>query len=88
MCELSPVRKVLSRYSVKQVESARATALVRSENARAAGDGANAELFASVAQECSDELADRLLVIATRTVVDESAKRDQDAAAVLSQMTR
>jgi hypothetical protein len=86
MCELSPVRKVLERFPLSAVESARDTALERHRNARNAGDKANADLFRRVAQECSEELEDRLLAIAARDVLRESSEADRQAAALMKQM--
>ena len=86
MCEPSPVRKVLERFSVRQVESARETALERAENARGVGDKASAGIFERVAQEASQELEDRLLAIAARDVLREGQEADRQAAGFLKQM--
>ena len=86
MCEPSPVRKVLEKFSVRQVESARGTALERHRNATAAGDRASAAIFKRVADECSAELEDRLLAVATRSVLRESQEADRQAAGLMKQM--
>jgi hypothetical protein len=88
MCDVSPVRKVLERFPMSAVESARETALERSANARWAGDKANADLFRKVADECSQELGDRLLTVAARSVVDEGQKADRQARELIGQMSR
>ena len=87
MCEpLSPVRKVLERFSVRQVEAARDAALERAENARKAGDRHSAAIFAKVAQEASQELEDRLLAIATRDVLREGQETVRQVAGLMKQM--
>ena len=87
MCEPSPVRKVLEKFSVRQVESARGTALERESNARKAGDKASAAIFQRIAHDCSAELEDRLLTIATRDVLRESGDVDRQARDLLRQMS-
>jgi hypothetical protein len=82
------VRKVLSRFSVRQIQSAMDAAIERERNARNSGNVASADIFKSVADECASELRGRLLIIATRDIVSESQKADRETSALLQEMTR
>jgi GH15 family glucan-1,4-alpha-glucosidase len=82
MCEPSPVRKALERLTIGQVESARDTALKR---ATEAADAAEADIYRRVADECSAELEDKLMAVATRAVVDESQRTDRQMRGLLQQ---
>ena len=75
MCEPSPVRKVLSRFTVRQIESALEAAKQRQSIALKAADKASAAIFQSVAEACKDELRERLEVIAARDVMREAQPR-------------
>jgi hypothetical protein len=77
---------VLARFSIRQVESARDTALERAENAHKAGDKRSEGIFLKVAQEASQELEARLLTIATSDVMRESQESDRQATELLRQM--
>lgn len=73
---------MLAKSSLEQVEAARDPALARS---RSAADRQTADLFKHVADECSAELADLLLSVATRTVLRESREVVRRARELLNQ---
>jgi hypothetical protein len=72
MCDRSPVSEVLSKSSLREIQSAFDTATARADKARAEGDKVTADLFKRVAGEIEAELERQLLQIATRSVLDES----------------
>ena len=84
MCEPSPVRAALTRYSVSQIESARDTARVR---ARETDNPDLAQMFTKVADGMSSEVTDRLLTELTRAVLKESREQTRQAVSLIQQMT-
>jgi uncharacterized protein YprB with RNaseH-like and TPR domain len=78
------VRAALAKVSIKQVESARSTALKRSVEA---DDSQTADLFRRIADDMEAELFDRLLTIATRDVLRASQEATRDAKALLTQFS-
>jgi hypothetical protein len=86
-CQPNPVRDLLGKLSIGQVQSARDTALSRALSARSTGDSRQADVFAKVAEGCAQELEDRVLTIMTRDVVRASQEADRQARDLITQMT-
>jgi hypothetical protein len=85
-CQPNPVRAVLDRLSLEQVQSALETAVSRREVARKARDIQLAEILGRVVSGCEDELQDRLAVILARGIVKESGEAERQAKAMLGQV--
>lgn len=86
MCEKSPVRTVLARWSVRQIESALAVAREREANTRQVKDVRSREIFARLVADIESELNDRLAVIATRDILKESQEADRQSRQLITQM--
>lgn len=84
MCEPSPVRAALTRYSISQIESARDTARVR---ARETDNPDLAQMFTRVADDMSAEVTDRLLTELTRAVLKESQEQTRQMRELIAQMS-
>jgi hypothetical protein len=83
MCEVSPVRKVLEKCSITQVEAVRDTASARAANAP---DKASADVFRTIAAEADGLLADMVLSIVTRDVLAEAGKTAKRVRTIVGQM--
>jgi hypothetical protein len=84
VCEVSPTRKVLAKWSSRHVQSARDVMLERAANAKHSGDKASHELFMKAVDECNAELEQRIIAAATSAALDEGRKLDQQMSGVLA----
>jgi uncharacterized protein YciW len=85
MCQPDPVRTVLDRLSLEQVQSALGSAQHRLQAARKTGDSDSAEILSRVVSSFEDEVRGRLAVIVARGIVRESQEAERQAREPLNQ---